>query len=186
MRPLNWLAVTDHAEELWIAPLLLRDDPAVLDTEFGRELHAHVKDGSAEAVGEAWNLWAGSRMSNENPYSDNPAFSRGPWEEIVDAAEEANEPGLFTAMIGFEWSSTPDGDNLHRAVLYRDGKDVANSRVPLPSDGSPDPELLWGWMEELEAETGGRVLAIPHNGNLSNGQMFDDTFYGSETPIDRD
>ena len=184
IRPLDWLAVTDHAEGLGVAPMIKRDDPLILENEFGRQLHGYVKEGTAKAAGEAWNLWAGARMANENPFSDNPEFSKQPWEEIIDAAEAANEPGLFTAMIGFEWSSTPGGDNLHRVVLFRDGKDVANTRVPPSSDPDPNPEALWAWLEELEAETGGKVLAIPHNGNVSNGQMFDDTYYGSDRPID--
>ena len=185
IRPLDWLVISDHAEGLGVAPMLKRDDPAVLDTEFGRTLHGYVQDGSAEAAGAAWNLWAGSRFENTNPYSNNPEFSRGPWEEIIDAAEDANVPGLFSAIIGFEWSSTPGGNNMHRVVVYRDGKDVANSRVPLSADNGVNPEDLWEWMESLEADTGGRVLAIPHNGNLSNGLMFDDTRYGSDEPIDK-
>jgi hypothetical protein len=183
-RPLDWLVISDHAEGLGVAPMLKRSDPAVLDTEFGRELHGYVQDGSAEAAGEAWNLWAGSRMDLTNPYSNNPEFSRQPWEEIIDAAEQAYEPGRFTSLIGFEWSSTPGGNNLHRVVVYRDGKSVANRRVPLSSDNDFNPEALWTWMEELQTETGGRVLAIPHNGNLSNGLMFDDVFYDSDDPID--
>ncbi|WP_298855259.1 DUF3604 domain-containing protein [uncultured Ruegeria sp.] len=185
VRPLDWLVISDHAEGLGVAPMLKRDDPAVLDTEFGRTLHGYVQDGSAEAAGEAWNLWAGSRFEGKNPYSNNPEFSRGPWEETIDAADAANEPGLFSAIIGFEWSSTPNGNNMHRVVVYRDGKDVANSRVPLSSDSGVNPEALWDWMEALEVETGGRVLAIPHNGNLSNGLMFDDTRYDSDEPIDK-
>lgn len=186
VRPLDFLVISDHAEGLGVAPMLKREDPAVLDTEFGRTLLGYVQDGSAEAAGAAWNLWAGSRFEGTNPYSNNPDFSRGPWEETIDAAEAANEPGLFSAIIGFEWSSTPNGNNMHRVVVYRDGKDVANTRVPLSADNGVDPEDLWTWMEALESETGGRVLAIPHNGNLSNGLMFDDTRYDSDAPIDTD
>ena len=182
-RPLDFMVVSDHAEGLGIAPLLNRSDPAVLDTDFGLQLHEYVQDGSVEAVGNAWNLWAGSRMTNDNPYSANPDFSRGPWGEIIDAAEAANEPGLFSALIGFEWSSTPEGNNLHRVVVYRDGKEVAMSRVPPSSDGNYNPEILWDWMESLQEDTGGQVLAIPHNGNLSNGLMFDETRYGTDEPI---
>ena len=184
VRPLDWLAVTDHAEGLGIAPLVKREDPSIMESEFGRQLHAYVSEGTPESLGNAWNFWAGARMKNENPYSNNPDFSRKPWKEIIDAAEAAYQPGLFTALIGFEWTSTPGGDNLHRVVLYRDGKEVASSSVPPSSDSDPNPESLWNWMEKLEARTGGRVLAIPHNGNLSNGQMFDDTYYGSDKPLD--
>ena len=184
-KPLDWLVIADHAEGLGFAPLIVESSPKVLDTEFGRKLHALFQEGTAEAAGEAWNLWAGSKFERKNPYSDNPEFAKEPWERIIDAAEAATVPGSFSALIGFEWSSTPGGNNLHRVVVYRDGAEVAKSRVPLTnSDTKSDPENLWRWMEELMEETGGKVLAIPHNGNLSNGLMFADTRYTSGEPID--
>jgi hypothetical protein len=185
-RPLDWIVIADHAEGLGFAPLIAESSPKVLDTEFGRRLHALFQEGTAEAAGEAWNLWAGSKFENKNPYSDNPAFAKEPWERIIDAAEEATVPGKFTALIGFEWSSTPGGRNLHRVVVYRDGAKVAKSRVPITnSDSNPDPEVLWDWMESLMRETGGKVLAIPHNGNLSNGLMFSGKRYTSGNAIDQ-
>lgn len=185
-RPLDWMAVTDHAEGLGFAPLIVESSPKVLDTEFGRKLHALFQEGTAEAAGEAWNLWAGSKFEKKNPYSDNQEFAKEPWERIIDAAEAATVPGSFTALIGFEWSSTPGGKNLHRVVLYRDGAEVAKQRVPLTnSDTKSDPESLWEWMDGLMKDTGGQVLAIPHNGNLSNGLMFSDVRYTNGEPIDK-
>ncbi len=184
-RPLDWMAVTDHAEGLGFAPLIVESSPKVLDTEFGRKLHALFQEGTAEAAGQAWNLWAGSKFEQKNPYADNQEFAKEPWERIIDAAEAATVPGSFTALIGFEWSSTPGGKNLHRVVLYRDGAEVAKQRVPLTnSDTKSDPETLWQWMDGLMEDTGGKVLAIPHNGNLSNGLMFSDVRYTSGEPID--
>ena len=184
-RPLDWMAVTDHAEGLGFAPLIVESSPKVLDTEFGRKLHALFKEGTAEAAGEAWNLWAGSKFERKNPYSDNPEFAKEPWGRIIAAAEAATVPGSFTARIGFEWSSTPGGKNLHRVVLYRDGAEVAKHRVPITnSDTKSDPEALWDWMDGLMKDSGGKVLAIPHNGNLSNGLMFSDVRYTSGQPID--
>jgi hypothetical protein len=184
-RPLDWLVIADHAEGLGFAPLIVESSPKVLDTEFGRTLHALFQEGTAEAAGEAWNLWAGSKFERKNPYSDNPEFAKEPWERIIDAAEAATVPGQFTALIGFEWSSTPGGKNMHRVVVYRDGAEVAKSRVPITnSDTESDPESLWNWMEDLMQDTGGKVLAIPHNGNLSNGLMFSDARYTSGEPID--
>ena len=184
-RPLDWMAVTDHAEGLGFAPLISESSPKVLDTEFGRKLHALFQEGTAEAAGEAWNLWAGSKFERKNPYSDNQEFAKEPWQRIIEAAENATVPGNFTALIGFEWSSTPGGKNLHRVVLYRDGAEVAKQRVPLTnSDTKSDPESLWEWMDGLMQDTGGKVLAIPHNGNLSNGLMFSDVRYTSGEPID--
>ncbi len=183
-RPLDWLVIADHAEGLGVAPMIARSDPAVLNTEFGRKLHSLAKVGTAEAAGELWNMWAGSRMQGTNPYSNDPEFPKKPWEEIIDAAEAANQPGQFTTLIGFEWSSTPNGNNMHRVVIYREGKEVANSRIPLSSDGDPNPEALWDWMEDLMDKTGGHVFAIPHNGNLSNGLMFADARYARKEAID--
>lgn len=183
-RPLDWLVIADHAEGLGVAPMIKASDPKVLSSDFGRQLYELVQAGTAEAAGEAWNLWAGSRFEGKNPFSNNPEFSKGPWEKIIDAAEAATVPGSFSALIGFEWSSTPNGNNMHRVVVYRDGKDVANSRTPLSSDANTDPEALWDWMEDLMEKTGGRVLAIPHNGNLSNGLMFADVRYSGDKAID--
>ncbi len=76
-------------------------------------------------------------------------------------------------MIGYEWTSVPGGNNLHRNVLFRDGKDKADQILPFSSWQSEDPEKLWEWMAKYEAKTGGKMLAIPHNANLSNGRMFE-------------
>ncbi|MEC9372359.1 MAG: DUF3604 domain-containing protein, partial [Planctomycetota bacterium] len=91
------------------------------------------------------------------------------------AAEEFNDPGNFTAFIGFEWTSNTGGNNLHRNVIFRDNGDKASMVEPFtvyPPFGSDNPVDLWKWMEAYEEKTGGDVLAIAHNGNLSNGLMF--------------
>lgn len=180
-RPLDFLVVADHAEGLGVAPMLMRSDPVVLEFELGRQLHELVQEGTVESLGEAYNLWASTKFDGTNPLVTDQNFPTVPWEEVINAAEAANEPGRFTAFIGYEWTSSVAGNNLHRVVVYRDGKDRANTRIPLSADLDPRPEVLWDWMESYEAETGGRLLAIPHNGNLSNGLMFDDvTSSGAE------
>jgi len=185
-RPLDWLVIADHAEALGVSPMLNRADPKLLADPFGAELYALFEPKTPEAIGAAYNFFIRKKSKGENPLTTDLQMPKLPWEEILDAAESANQPGLFTAMIGFEWSSAVTGNNLHRVVVYRDGKDVANSRIPLSADLNSDPEALWSWMEELVAETGGQVLAIPHNGNLSNGQMFPDVQFDGSTPIDAD
>jgi hypothetical protein len=95
------------------------------------------------------------------------------WQQYTATAEKYNEPGRFTAMIGYEWTSVPGGNNLHRNVLFRDGKAKADQVFPFSAWNSEDPEKLWEWMAKYEAKTGGQLLAIPHNGNLSNGRMFE-------------
>ena len=184
-RPLDFLVVSDHSDGLGIAPLLARADPNLLEDPLGAELHSLTSLGTIEGAQAAYNLWLGRTYEGANHLASDQEVPRLPWEEIVDAAEAANVPGSFTAFIGYEWSSAPDGNNLHRVVVYRDGKDRANTRIPLSNELDNDPEALWDWMETYEAETGGRLLAIPHNGNLSNGLMFDDrTFSGAPLSAD--
>src|SRR6185436_3396503 len=100
---------------------------------------------------------------------------KGAWQEEIAAAEQYNEPGRFTAFIGYEWTSNTGGNNLHRNVVFRDNGDRASQVEPFtvyPPYGSDNPVELWKWMEAYEQKTGGSVLAIAHNGNLSNGRMF--------------
>jgi len=107
------------------------------------------------------------------------------WEKATAAAEKYNEPGRFTTFIGFEWTLMPNGNNLHRNVVFRDGKDKADQVLPFSVYDSQDPEDLWKWMAAYEKKTGGKMLAIPHNGNLSNGLMFDDVNLTAKKPLDR-
>jgi len=103
------------------------------------------------------------------------AAYQGAWQKTIEAAEEANDPGRFTAFIGYEWTSNTGGNNLHRNVLFRDGGARAAQTEPYTTMkplGSDDPTDLWKWMAAYEEKTGGDVLAIAHNGNLSNGLMF--------------
>ena len=100
---------------------------------------------------------------------------QGAWKKTIDAAEKYNEPGRFTAFIGYEWTSNTGGNNLHRNVIFRDNGDKARQVDPFtvyPPFGSDNPADLWKWMDAYEKKTGGKVLAIAHNGNLSNGRMF--------------
>ena len=182
VRPLDWLVVADHAESLGVAALIERSDPAILASEVGRKTHELYKQGDIYGAFETWGL--NVIVGGDNPLTD-PNITRTVWEEIIDHAENNNEPGKFTAFIGYEWSASPNGNNLHRVVVMRDGADEAQQLLPLPAYDSDDPEDLWRWMDRYEEQTGGRVLAIPHNGNLSNGVMFaTETLSGR--PIDRD
>ncbi|MCZ6831456.1 MAG: DUF3604 domain-containing protein [Gammaproteobacteria bacterium] len=94
------------------------------------------------------------------------------WQEIVDAAERHNDPGQFTAFIGWEWSSIPTGANLHRVVFTPDGGNQAKQFVPFGSDQSQYPEDLWQWLQDTQDRTGARFMAMPHNSNISKGYMY--------------
>ena len=170
-RPMDFLVVADHAENLGLAPMIAEKNPDLLKTDFGKRISDLVYTGKYL---EAYKLWGEGMETRKDPLAGNEALTRTVWERITASAEKFNEPGKFTALIGFEWTSSPGGNNLHRNVIFRDGKDEADQVLPFSNYDSTDPEDLWDWMQTYEEKTGGQVLAIPHNGNLSNGLMFDD------------
>ena len=182
-RPLDFLVVADHAENLGLAPMIAESNPALLKTEFGRLVHDLVKSGQG---GAAYNAWGEGMTIRQDPLQGNDAIVRSMWERITAAAEKYNQPGKFTAFIGFEWTSSPGGDNLHRNVIFRGDKEDADHILPLSQYDTEDPEELWQWMSDAEEKTGTRLLAIPHNGNLSSGLMFDDVTLTNKRRIDRD
>ena len=181
-RPLDFLVVADHAENLGLAPMIEEKNPDLLKTDFGREISELVYAGN---YGDAYTLWGQGMSTRTDPLKGNDELTRTMWERLTDSAEKFNEPGKFTALIGFEWTSSPGGNNLHRNVVFRDGKDESDQVIPISNYDSSDPEDLWKWMVAYEKKTGGRVLAIPHNGNLSNGLMFDDVTLTGKKKIDR-
>lgn len=177
-QPYDFLAVADHTDGMGVILDILSGAPNIMADPYGRELNAAFNKGGKEArkatIGMIARFAQGEINEALNYQPGNPAY-RATWETIVQAAEDYNEPGQFTALIGFEWTSLVKGNNLHRVVLMRDDGVKANMIVPYtttPPLGSPNPRDLWKWMENWEAETGGQMLAIPHNGNLSNGWMF--------------
>jgi len=181
LRPLDFLVVSDHAENLGLAPMIYENNPMVMEHKWGKKLAKLVKDGK---LGEAYALWGARVTSSNDPFAGNTQMVKSMWKRNVDAAKKHNEPNVFTAFIGYEWTSSPKGNNLHRNIIFRDDEEVALKAVPFSSYDSEDPEKLWEYMEKLEKTTGANVLAIPHNGNLSNGLMFDDITLKSKKAID--
>jgi hypothetical protein len=182
-RPLDLLVVADHSENLGLAPQIANSDPELLKSDWGRKVYDLVKAGKGL---EAFNEWVKRLNARDDPFKGNEAVTRKMWEQETAAAEKYNEPGRFTAFIGFEWTSTPDGNNLHRNVIFRGNKAQADKIIPISQYDTVDPEVLWQWMSDAEKKTGTRLLAIPHNGNLSMGLMFDDVTLTTKKPIDRD
>ena len=181
IRPLDFLAITDHAEMVGMAPAIRESNPLLLADSFGKWMHERFNAGQ-EGRMEAVRAVVAKGTSGENPFSSDD-LARSIWGEFIETADQYNEPGRFTAMIGFEWTSTPEGDNLHRVVVMRDGADKAGQVMPFSLFDSQDPEDLWKYLANYEEKTGGQAIAIPHNGNLSNGLMFSDKKY-SGSPID--
>ena len=172
VRPLDYLVISDHAEFMGLAPMIRESNPILLSSEWGRWIHERFNAGP-EGRMEAFHDVATRGISGENPMESDEA-ARSIWVEFVNKAEDYNEPGRFTAMTGFEWTSTPAGDNLHRVVVMRDGPEKTAAIVPYSMFDSANPEGLWDYLAAYEKELGGQALAIPHNGNLSNGLMYSD------------
>ncbi len=171
IRPLDFLVVADHAENLGLADFIRRSDPIVLANKTGKKWHDMVKEGKGYDAFIEW-LRAGNKdMINE------PKMMQAVWDKVAKNADAYYQPGVFTTFHGFEWTSHPGGNNMHRVVVFRDGAERTSQILPFSQYDSVDPEDLWKYMDTYEKKTGGRVLAIPHNGNLSNGLMFDTKTY---------
>jgi hypothetical protein len=175
-RPLDFLVVADHSDLMGLAPDFLGGKPEVLADPTARRWYELVRDGkAAEAFAELLPAFGAGKVPESMQYLPGTPGYQSAWQATIRAAEQANEPGRFTAFIGYEWTSNTAGNNLHRNVIFRDGADRASQVEPFTTGkplGSDDPRDLWKWMAGYEAKSGGRVLAISHNGNLSNGLMF--------------
>jgi hypothetical protein len=182
-RPLDFLVISDHAENLGLAPMLAESNPMVMNHEWGKKIAALYQSGD---LGAAYSMWGAAITEDRDPFAGNTQMQTSMWQRIIAAAEKHNTPGSFTAFIGFEWTSSPGGSNLHRNVIFRDDADKARQVLPYSAYDSEDPEDLWAYMDAYEQKTGGLVLAIAHNGNLSNGLMFDDVTYTDKKPLDKD
>ena len=193
-RPLDWLVVTDHTDLMGIAPDIQTGAPDLMKIPFAKKLNEGYSKGGEEAGKAAFELITNfSQMTLPEDmvemYSPGSEIFTGVWEEIVDTADRYNDPGKFTAFIGFEWTSVPKGFNLHRNVILRDSGIRAKQVVPpttQPPKGSTNPLDLYKWLEAYEEKTGGRAFALAHNGNLSNGWLFptEKTYHGGV--VDKD
>ena len=175
-RPLDFLVITDHSDgfatikDLYNAPRSFITHPLML--RWYDMMHEGPEQ-SRKAVGEIIDAKAKNSLPPEliNPAGAAARLHKN-WLAHVATVERYNEPGKFTAFMGFEYTLMPDGNNLHRNVIYRDGGDKVAEFMPLASNSTATPDELWNFMEAYEKKTGGKVLAIPHNANLSNGMMF--------------
>ncbi|WEX86476.1 DUF3604 domain-containing protein [Sinorhizobium garamanticum] len=175
-RPLDFLVVADHSDNMGFFPDLFSGKPEVLADPTGRQWYDMIQSGKgADAAIAIIVAFSHATFPKDLMYFPGTAAYHSAWKATIDAAEEFNDPGRFTAFIGFEWTSNTDGNNLHRNVIFRDNADKASQVEPFtvyPPYGSDNPVELWKWMQAYETKTGGNVLAIAHNGNLSSGLMF--------------
>lgn len=192
--PLDFLVVSDHAELMGVLRAAHRGTDelkdmgwwgnfkrwitlklmiwAVEDGTGGEVLNSYLPP-KADLTGRDPVAHASLATSRPNPFGDTTAPETTAWHEIVASAARHNRPGEFTAFTGWEWSSIPAGVNLHRIVFTPDDADVARAFLPYGSDQSEYPEDLWQWLEDTQARTGARFIAMPHNSNVSKGFMYD-------------
>jgi hypothetical protein len=190
-RPLDFLLVADHAENLGVLPRLVAGDAALLATEDGARfarmlndlpalrdvIHAPTREEynkGSSALGYAKGAWNGNYELDEN-------FKRKIWHEVVDAAEKHNDPGKFTTFAGYEYSANPP--MLHRNVLFAGSPEQTKQTIPFSRYDSPDAADLWSHLIDYKDRVGGDVISIPHNSNLSQGQMFSPLTYTEGKPI---
>ncbi len=175
-RPLDFLVVADHSDNMGFFPDLFAGKPDLLKDPTGRKWYDLIQSGHGEqAAMQIIVAFSHNTFPTDLMYLPGTTAYKNAWQETIKAAEDNNEPGRFTAFIGYEWTSNSGGNNLHRNVIFRDNGDKASQVEPFtvyPPYGSDNPADLWKWMAAYEQKTGGNVLAIPHNGNLSNGIMF--------------
>jgi len=179
-RPLDWLAITDHSDGMGLIDDMLAALPMVTQYEQGARWSKGMRAGGQDAVNAALDLIGTFSQGKVDPelmanYSPGARRYATVWDDVINAAEEFNNPDNFTAFIGFEWTSLAAGANLHRNVIFRDGADRARQVVPYttqPPMGSIDPLDLYKYLETYESKTNGATMTFAHNGNLSNGIMF--------------
>ena len=182
-RPLDFLVVADHANNMGVMRLPELGSQALLDSAIGQTWSALIKN-----LREDTGFEVGSDIMLNYAFIDSKtirdkAFISSIWKTVIDSAEQHNHPGQFTAFIGYEWTplemdkwteiyGEPSFTLHHRVVLFRDGKEKTSQIIPFSRFDSENPADLWQYLSDYEEKTGGRVIAIPHNGNLSRGQMF--------------
>jgi hypothetical protein len=174
-RPLDFLVVTDHSDAMGAMNEIIKGNPDLMRDPKLKDWHDRINKGGKVALMAAFEVIEvfGGVTGEKLPDAIlNKEFQKTIWDRHLEATEKYNDPGRFTAVIGYEWTSTEGGNNLHRNLFYRGDEDEARQVLPYTTAASFNPEDLWKWMEAYEEKTGGSILAVPHNGNLSNGIMF--------------
>ena len=195
--PLDFLVVSDHAEMLGVMRAVHEDNfikedlgwignikrwysfwlmNRAIDSNTGLQFFSQFLPQNPTIEGHSDPVQhPDNNISDLAIFGDTSKTSTLAWHDIVETAERHNDPGTFTSLLGWEWSSIPMGANLHRIVISPDGAEKGKQFLPYGSDQSQYPEDLWQWLDETQKQTGARFLAIPHNSNISKGYMFDDT-----------
>jgi len=174
-RPLDWLVVADHSDALGAMDEVVKGNPALMKDPKVKDWHDRINKGGDVALAATMEIietFAGITGEKIPAILTEDKFVSSVWQRYLATADKFNEPGRFSTIIGYEWTSTEGGNNLHRNVLYRDGARHAKQMLPFTAAESFNPEDLWKWMARYEKKTKGKVLTLAHNGNVSNGLMF--------------
>ncbi|WP_050759513.1 DUF3604 domain-containing protein [Luminiphilus syltensis] len=168
-RPLDFLAITDHSEYLGVFPMLEKKDPRLKEWQFGDFLGSLMDEGKFQELALEFSL---AIQKTDAEFKVPTPVRQSIWEDVTQTADQYYQPGVFTTLIGYEWTSMITGDNLHRVVLFKGDHEQTHQVLPFTAQHSTAPEDLWAALTDYERTTGGEVLAIAHNGNVSNGRMF--------------
>ena len=190
-RPLDFLAVTDHAEFLGIYRMFNLQDPRLMATALGQAWRNKYGESITKETMEQGPIVEGNAnpivefvtsINHPDPQRDAypTALKSAIWSDVARTADEFNNPGIFTAFSAYEWTAMYAGNNLHRCVILKDDADTVSQWIPYSAQSSSNPEDLWAALLEYEETTGGEALSIPHNGNLSNGLMWDNVTYDGD------
>ena len=177
-RPLDFLVIADHSgglgatRALYDAPRFMIKDKTLLRWH---DMMHEGEDGMQRVTAELINMAGEGKLTELFPREQSRKNTMKIWQSHTAIVERYNEPGKFTAFMGFEYTLMPNGDNLHRVVMFRDGKPRADQVRPYDpqTEGTETVDKLWDYMDAYEKKTGGKMLAIPHNSNVSNGLMFE-------------
>ena len=175
-RPLDWMVITDHSDGMGTISEVIAQNPEMMADPVVKGWSEALRSGDEHRMHDAAMDLIRTQAAGKTPkVMTDPKWMGSAWQKTIAIADKYNAPGTFTAFIGYEWTVNANGgNNLHRNIIYRDDASHAKQMLPLTTFQSQDPETLWAWMDEYERKTGGKVLAIPHNGNLSNGRMFEE------------
>ncbi|MGR2769625.1 DUF3604 domain-containing protein [Photobacterium ganghwense] len=177
-RPYDWMMVADHSDAMGVMSAVLEGKSSLMTDPTLKRWHEGMQAGGEDASKVVMEIITLQGQGKLPEAMTDTKVQMDTWKDMTEIVESHNKPGTFTALIGYEWTSNyGGGNNLHRNIVYRDGKALADQVRPLTTFDTEIPNQLWDWMQGYEEKTGGQVLAVPHNGNLSNGLMF-----STETP----
>ncbi|MCK9504320.1 MAG: DUF3604 domain-containing protein [Porticoccaceae bacterium] len=182
--PLDFLVVADHAEMLGVSRMVGQGEPAFLDHPIGQKAYKYLKEGNTKEAYKAMSEAMFTSDPDIKAVFDSKAVKQRNWNDIVDAADKYNEPGQFSAIVGWEYTSHSNNSNLHRVVFTAAGGETAKSFLPFSAMQSAKPEDLWAYLDSTVQQTGVDFVAIPHNSNVSKGKMFN-TVDSNGKPIDK-